>query len=95
MKTLKRSFLAYAILALTITSTSYAQNIAWEKPHGGSGYDPATQIQKTDDGGYIFTGGTNSTNGDVPSGCYHTGTNSPSDVWVVKIDSSGNIQWQK
>jgi hypothetical protein len=48
-------------------------------------------ISLTSDGGYILAGATlSSVNGNV------TGTNhGGNDIWVVKFDASGNIQWQK
>jgi hypothetical protein len=64
-------------------------NIQWQKCLGGSSDDYATSIQQTTDGGYILVGITNSNDGDV------TGNNGGSDVWVVKLDTTGNIQWQK
>lgn len=64
-------------------------NIQWQRCFGGSGDDRAESIQNTNDGGFIFAGRTNSSNGDV------TVTGSTIDYWVVKIDNSGNINWQK
>ncbi|MBN2682223.1 MAG: T9SS type A sorting domain-containing protein [Bacteroidales bacterium] len=64
-------------------------NLLWQKCFGGTNDDYATHIQKTDDGGYIVVGTTNSNNGDV------TGNNGSYDIWFVKLDNSGNIQWQK
>ena len=69
-------------------------SIKWQKCYGGSNYDAADYIEQTTDGGYIISGGTNSNDGDVSG--YHVGV--PylyGDVWIVKIDSLGNIQWQK
>lgn len=65
--------------------------IEWEKNYGGSNIDEAYCIQQTSDGGYIFAGFTKSSaSGDV------TGLNKGgSDIWVVKLDASGNITWQK
>jgi len=56
---------------------------------GGSGTENAYAVQQTSDGGYIVSGQTNSTNGDV------SGNNGGVDVWVVKLSSIGAIQWQK
>ena len=64
-------------------------NIQWQKSLGGSGHDYAQSIQLTTDGGYIVAGYTASNDGDV-SGYYGQG-----DFWIVKLDGSGNIQWQK
>lgn len=66
-----------------------AGNIQWQRSYGGNHYDQGMSIQLTSDGGYIFAGLTNSSNsGDV--GQNHGG----SDAWVVKLNSSGNLQWQ-
>lgn len=66
-----------------------AGNIQWQKSFGGSNYDQGMSIQLTSDGGYVFAGFTKSSNsGDV--GQNHGG----SDAWVVKLNSSGNLQWQ-
>ena len=66
-------------------------NITWQKNYGGSGVDVLQSLQETTDGGYILAGNTTSSaSGDV-SGA-NKGSN---DVWVVKLDASGNITWQK
>ena len=64
-------------------------NIVWQKCYGGTLSDYANSIKQTTDGGYIFSGYTSSNNGDV------SGIHDSSDIWVVKIDTSGTIQWQK
>ena len=64
-------------------------NIGWEKCFGGSGDDYANSVQQTTDGGYIVAGYSNSNDGDV------SGNHGSSDYWVVKLDSSGNLLWQK
>jgi hypothetical protein len=66
--------------------------LQWQKSLGGSDGEFATSIQQTQDGGYIVAGISNSNNGDVTG---HHGTNANPDYWVVKLDSSGTIQWQK
>ncbi|HRH60473.1 MAG TPA: hypothetical protein PL045_07875, partial [Chitinophagaceae bacterium] len=65
--------------------------IEWQKSLGGTSYDFANSIQQTKDGGYITAGGSWSNDNDVSG---HHGT-SYSDYWIVKLDSAGNIQWQK
>ncbi len=64
-------------------------NIQWQKCLGGSGYDVASSIIQTTDGGYAIAGGTRSNDGDV------SGNHGYTDYWIVKLDSQGNIQWQK
>jgi len=74
---------------LTLEVVDESPNIMWQRCFGGSGYDLAYRVQKTNDGGYILAGLTESTNGNV------SGNHGNSDFWVVKIDGSGKIQWQK
>jgi uncharacterized delta-60 repeat protein len=69
-----------------LTSTGSVQ---WQKALGGTDWDEATSIQPTPDGGFIVAGYTLSTNGDV------TGNHGGGDVWVVKLSSTGSLQWQK
>ncbi len=64
--------------------------VQWEKSLGGTGYESARDIEQTADGGYIVLGETNSTDGDVIAG--YGGTK---DIWLIKLDASGNMQWQK
>jgi hypothetical protein len=63
-------------------------SIEWEGSYGGSDWDKATSIQATDDGGYIVVGESNSSDGDVFE------NNGLDDIWVIKLDSSGNIEWE-
>ena len=64
-------------------------NIEWQKCYGGSQGEGPNQIIQTSDGGYIFAGATDSNDGDV------SGNHGENDVWVVKIDSIGILQWQR
>ena len=72
------------ILKLSSTGT-----LQWQKCYGGLGVEEAWGITLTSDGGYIFVGYSNSTNGDV------TLNNGSNDVWVVKINNTGVLEWQK
>jgi len=64
--------------------------IVWQRVLGGSNSDDGHSIQQTSDGGYILTGSTSSSSrGDV--GANHGWD----DVWVVKLNSAGTLQWQK
>jgi len=64
-------------------------SIQWQKCLGGTGADEAYSIQQTTEGGYIIAGHSFSTNGDV------TGNHGPSDYWIVKLNTTGTIDWQK
>ncbi len=72
-----------------IVKTTSTGTIEWEKTIGGSNYEEGTDIRLTNDGGYIVTGYTASNDIDV------SGNHGEIDVWVVKLDGTGQIQWQK
>jgi hypothetical protein len=58
-------------------------NIIWAKTYGGTGWDEANSVQQTSDGGYIVAGWTRS---------FGAGRN---DIFLIKTDASGNVQWAK
>jgi len=64
-------------------------SIAWKRMYGGSLEDGMYDVRQTPDGGYIMAGYTKSSNGDV------TNFRGMIDVWIIKTDANGNIQWQK
>ena len=63
--------------------------IEWQKIYGGSNVELLSSIKKTADGGYIFTGFTNSDDIDVSV------TYGNRDYWVVKLNALGTIEWEK
>ena len=64
-------------------------NVLWDKTYGGSADDQATGISKTNDGGYVISGFTASSDGDVTeNGGFH-------DYWIVKVNNTGDIEWEK
>ena len=63
--------------------------IQWQKSLVGTGIDAAFSLKQTPDNGYIVAGYTNSGDGDV---CSNHGD---ADFWIIKLGSSGNIEWQK
>ena len=65
-------------------------NIIWDSLYGGIGNDYITDLQITDDGGYIAVGITNNASGDV-TGPYNGGT---ADSWVIKVDAFGTLIWE-
>jgi len=64
-------------------------SVKWLKSLGGSDEDVAYSIIQTVDGGYIAAGASFSNDYDV------TGNHGNADFWIVKLDTSGIIQWQK
>jgi hypothetical protein len=66
--------------------------IEWSKALGGSFEDIPNCVRQTTDGGYIIAGESWSNDGDVSG---HHGSNSNTDLWIVKVNNLGNIQWQR
>lgn len=64
----------------------------WTKTFGGTEDDLGHYIKQTLDGGYIVGGCSQSNNGDVSA---HHGDSSKADIWIVKLNSNRDIQWQK
>ena len=65
-----------------LIKTDYNGDTLWTKTFGGLDHDGALSVLQTSDAGYIFTG-------------YYSLEGYESDVWVVKTDEDGNIQWSK
>lgn len=78
----------YDILLQKYTPTG---SLVWSKTYGGSGSDLPVHIKATPDGGFIVLGKTTSN----ASGDVGPGYGNLFDIWVIKVDASGNIQWQK
>ncbi|MNK15916.1 hypothetical protein D3C87_340710 [compost metagenome] len=83
----------YWIAKLDATGT-----LEWEKTYGGSYFEgtaaaglrlDTSKIRQTPDGGYILGANSSSTDGDISANIGGT------DVWLVKIDNIGTIEWQK
>jgi len=68
--------------------------LSWEQSYGGTGFDNGTDGHQTFDGGYFISATTQSADGDV-SGVHSSSTPINSDGWVLKLNSSGVIEWQK
>ncbi len=64
-------------------------NLLWEKTFGGSDFDVGRSISKTQDNGFLISGSSRSTDGNL------TTNKGQNDAWIVKINSSGNLEWQK
>ncbi|MHC4846098.1 MAG: hypothetical protein ACYTCU_08050, partial [Planctomycetota bacterium] len=75
--------LACGLLAALLTTSPDVS--ASEQTYGGAAYDAVYDVIQTDDGGYIAVG--NSASFD-PLLTYY-------DVYLIKTDAAGNLQWQR
>jgi len=80
---------------IRLIKTDSSGNIEWQHCYGGSDSEGITQIHQTSDGGFIFLGITISIDGDVSGFHGPGGDASKWDLWVVKLDASGTIAWQR
>lgn len=93
--------LRFVVMAIVITLLLGSMNlgfsqpsIQWQQSFGGTNNDqPASTVrQQTPDGGSITIGLSSSNDGDVSG---HHGTLSQPDIWILKLDSLGNVDWQQ
>lgn len=69
--------------------------LQWQKSFGGKNNEYAYASTPTADGGYIIVGSTNNNNdGDVPASKAFNGAGG-TDIWIVKVNSWGEILWSK
>jgi len=64
-------------------------NLLWQKTMGGADRDLFWDICEGHDGGVACIGSSSSVDGDLP------GNNGGGDMWVVDLDSSGSVQWNR
>jgi hypothetical protein len=66
-----------------LIKTDASGNKLWEKTFGGIRDDRGHSVQQTSDGGFILLGWTESFDA------------READVWLIKTDASGNIEWDR
>lgn len=64
-------------------------NVNGQNSYGGSRQDLAASIETTPDGGFVILGKSNSSNGTL------TKNQGDFDVWLLKMNVNGSLQWQK
>ncbi len=73
---------ASLFLVLFALEARSQSRVLWTRNYGECCYEFGNAIRQTTDGGYIITGSTTSFSG-------------ADDVWLVKLDSAGNEQWNR
>jgi len=73
-----------------IKKTASNGSLEWEKTYGGEARDYIYSISQTNDNGYITVGYSESSN----SGNVTKTNNGGKDFWTVKLDASGNLEWE-
>ena len=63
-------------------------DLLWEQTYGGAGFDLGQSVYPAKRGGYIISGNTRSTNGDV------TDFFGENDMWVLRTNDTGDVLWQ-
>ncbi len=72
-----------------VVKTDLNGNFLWGKTFGGSGFDKADAAIKTFDGNILIVGVTYSNDGNI------TGYHNNGDICAIKIDTAGNLLWEK
>jgi hypothetical protein len=101
-----RSRIASLGFLFSLASAALAQHapkIQWQHCYGGSDLENCRQfiiphdhmMVHTSDGGYAFVAQTNSYDAPVTGNHHDTTANPTFDLWLVKTDGEGNIQWEK
>jgi photosystem II stability/assembly factor-like uncharacterized protein len=78
-----------ALNDIWVVKADKSGNLLWQKTLGGSSNDYSNSFIQTSDNGYLIIGYTASYDGDV------FGNYGQVDLWVIKLDASGNLIWQK
>lgn len=74
-----------------VVKTNDTGGIEWQQTIGGDGYDNLNSVALTTDGGYLLGGTSRSgLSGEKTDTC-----RGKTDYWIVKLDNTGAIEWQK
>ncbi len=76
-------------ISILVARYDAQHTILWQTVLGGSQEDVASDLVQTPDGGFLVVGSTESNDGQV------SGNHGGRDLWLVKISSTGSLEWQK
>ncbi|MFK5855112.1 MAG: T9SS type A sorting domain-containing protein [Bacteroidota bacterium] len=74
-----------------VCKIDFLGNLIWQKCLGGSKSEYPKYITQSEDEGFVIISNTSSQDGDISHNNSFVGVR---DVWVVKIDSIGELQWE-
>ena len=74
---------------LWIIKITPSGDLLWEKTFGGSSFDVARSIVKTQNNTFYLAGSSRSIDGDL------TENKGQNDAWLLKINANGNLDWQQ
>ncbi|MBN2380096.1 T9SS type A sorting domain-containing protein [candidate division WOR-3 bacterium] len=77
------NIVAWVVILGISRLTAQPPGISWAKTFGGEGFDAAHFVKETSDGGYVIAGYTTS----FGEGSY--------DIYLVKTDQNGDLEWTK
>jgi hypothetical protein len=72
-----------------------AGNVLWQRAFGGNSSESGESITRALDGGVVVLCKFGEALGGVPPGGDILETKGGSDYWVIKLDSEGNLEWQR
>lgn len=68
---------------VALVKTDASGNPLWSKSYGGASFESGSQVKQTLDGGYVVVGSTKSFGIQFD------------DIYIIKTDGNGNLQWSK
>jgi hypothetical protein len=80
------------ITLLLSAQTKLPGSLEWQKTLGGTKEDKAYSVIPTVDHGFLVVGSSKSNDGHVTG---HHGSTDSTDAWVIKLNSAGDMEWQK
>ena len=70
-------------------------NITWQKSFGYAGADYGTTLIQTSDNGYLLSGVIDVTASGGQGNSRNSQRHAGGDIWTIKLDASGTLQWSK